>query len=85
MVSDSDWRLTGQERYLLGARLHLSRYRARSPLWDHDHCEFCLAKFSENSDSTARQQGYTTDDEDHWICSECFRDFQEQFQFVLCE
>ena len=41
----SDWRLTGQERYLSGAVWVRKRYRAPSERWEHDHCAFCWAKF----------------------------------------
>jgi len=40
-----DWRLHGQERYLAGATLVRKRYRVYSETWEHDHCEFCTAKF----------------------------------------
>jgi hypothetical protein len=42
---EEDWRLRGQERYLQGATLLRKRYKAWSPDWEHDHCEFCWAKF----------------------------------------
>ena len=42
---DDDWRLRGQEDYLQGATLLLKAYRAWSVDWEHDHCEFCWAKF----------------------------------------
>lgn len=85
MPSEDDWRLTGQERYLQGARLHWAGYRAPRPEWDHDHCEFCFAKFMETAQPDTLQQGYTTDDEYHWICADCVRDFQHRFRFVICE
>jgi len=37
--------LTTQEKYLSGAGLTHKRYRAYSETWEHDHCEFCFAKF----------------------------------------
>ncbi len=42
---EKDWRLQGQENYLKGATLLRKPYRALSPDWEHDHCEFCWAKF----------------------------------------
>ena len=45
MSDDEDWRLRGQEDYLQGATLVLRRYKAWSEDWEHDHCEFCWAKF----------------------------------------
>jgi hypothetical protein len=44
-MADDDWRLRGQEDYLLGATLQLKAYRMWSEKWDHDHCAFCWAKF----------------------------------------
>ena len=41
-----DWRLRGQERYLTGREFVWREYTAPRPDWDHDHCEFCWAKFS---------------------------------------
>jgi len=40
-----DWRLRGQEEYLDGARLIKKPYRAVSETSEHQHCEFCWAKF----------------------------------------
>ena len=40
-----DWRLTNQEGYLREATLTWKRYHALHETWDHDHCEFCWAKF----------------------------------------
>ncbi len=45
MDADGDWRLRGQEDFLLGAELVLKRYRAYREDWEHDHCAFCWAKF----------------------------------------
>lgn len=82
-MSDDDWRLQGQERYLMGARLHFASYRAPRPDWDHDHCEFCFATFMEGTRPDTLQQGYTTDDEYRWVCPNCFEDFRVRFQFAL--
>jgi hypothetical protein len=42
---EEDWRLTGQEDVLADAVLVRKRYRARSETSEHEHCEFCWAKF----------------------------------------
>jgi hypothetical protein len=31
------------------------------------------------------QEGYVTEDYQHWICANCFRDFQEQFEWKIAE
>ena len=80
MKSD-DWRLMGQEKYLTGASLSHRRYRPRSPEWDHDHCEFCGAKFSADPSIEALRTGYTTKDEYRWICETCFGDFKARFSW----
>jgi hypothetical protein len=65
--ADEDWRLTGQEEYLQGATLLRKRYRAWSAEWDHDHCEFCWAKFrdpmlsSEEAQILTERPGYLTE------------------------
>jgi len=81
MVDSSDWRLQGQERYLKGVELHWCAYR-RYPDnldWDHDHCQFCWAKFMVEDFPDAMHEGYCTLDEYHWICSQCFEDFKDMF------
>jgi hypothetical protein len=85
MVDRSDWRLTNQEAYLKGATLVRRRYRryAKNADWDHDHCEFCWAKFMMEDHPDVLHEGYATLDDYHWICPACFEDFKEQFEWVL--
>jgi hypothetical protein len=45
--------------------------------WDHDHCEFCSAKFSMMDADL--HEGYVTEDGYRWICEPCFLDFAESF------
>lgn len=76
-----DWRRQGQERYLSGARLLSQTYRSCRPDGDHDHCEFCGAKFScREGDLKA---GYSTEDGYHWICALCFEDFKDDFAWEI--
>ena len=44
-LAAGDWRLMGQERYLAGAGWVRKRYRATTETSEHEHCEFCWAKF----------------------------------------
>ena len=78
MRDENDWRLQGQARYLTGVELGWQEYREFRAGWDHDHCEFCSAKFSENL-ADALRSGYTTPDRYRWICRECFDDFRDLF------
>ena len=75
MIADDDCRLTGQERYLSGVSLQWRTYRSTSPTWDHDHCEFCWAKFTPDPQPETLHAGYATLDGYHWICAQCFADF----------
>ena len=75
-----DWRLQGQEAYLTGAALEWRQYKRYSQSWEHDHCEFCWAKFAESeSISDALHEGYATADRYRWICAKCFSDFKNRF------
>ena len=72
-----DWRRQGQERYLKGVKLIFKNYTPYRKGWEHDHCEFCWAKFSLYEGDL--KQGYTTEDEYRWICIPCFNDFKDEF------
>lgn len=81
MVEKNDWRLFGQEQYLMQAKLRRESYRQPLPYWDHDHCAFCFDKFSEADGDL--HEGYCTEDHNYWICPTCFEDFKSMFQFNL--
>ena len=46
-IEDDDWRLQGQEKYLLGRTMRWTTWAPYRENWDHDHCEFCMAKISD--------------------------------------
>lgn len=83
LTTDQDWRLQGQDRYLMGATLGLRSYDPSRLGWDHDHCEFCSAKFMAHGEGESLAQGYCTNDAYHWICECCFADFHERFAWRL--
>lgn len=84
---DEDWRLSGQEDDLKGVTLVRRTYRPHpdNPDWDHDHCEFCGAKFTLRTEEGAVNKGYATLDDYRWICSTCFEDFRERFGWKVIE
>ena len=43
-IEDDDWRLQGQEKYLLGRTMRWATWAPYREDWDHDHCEFCMAE-----------------------------------------
>ena len=83
VVDQSDWRLQGQEAYRQGVVLVKRAWRryAKNPNWDHDHCEFCHAKFSLADGDLAA--GYSTLDAYRWICTQCFDDFAGLFKWEV--
>lgn len=87
MVDRNDWRLQGQERYLGGATLRRRNYRRPrgNRSWDHDHCEFCWAKFMVEDVPGVHHEGYNTRDQYRWICDDCFNDFREMFEWTVEE
>lgn len=87
MVDPNDWRLQEQERYLKGETLSLRTYRRyeSNPEWDHDHCEFCGAKFAVEEEPNVLHEGYCTADESRWVCTPCFNDFKSIFEWKVAE
>jgi hypothetical protein len=84
-TNDYDWRLQGQEHHLQGVTLVHSQGRETRPGWDHDHGEFCGAKFASEAIPDALHEGWTTLDRYRWICSTCFTDFFERFGWKVVE
>ena len=80
MPAANDWRLQGQERYLKGVTLHWRQVSAASRS-DHEHCEFCGAKFM--AEAGYLTEGFTTEDNYRWICLPCFEDFRGQFEWKI--
>lgn len=78
-----DWRLQGQGAFLKSVSFTKKVYRCFRDGWDHDHCEFCGSKFSEQSGDL--HTGYATSDNYHWVCEPCFNDFRDAFQWTLME
>lgn len=85
--NEEDWRLTGQEDYLNGATFIHRKYRQNkdNPDWDHDHCEFCMAKFCLRGGEGSLQEGYATEDDYYWVCCKCFDDFKDKLGWQVIE
>lgn len=83
MIEKDDWRLQGQEKYLTEVKLIRTPFAPLSKTWDHEHCEFCWAKFSNHEDDL--HNGYVTEDKRTWICPECYEDFKEMFRWELLD
>ena len=76
-----DWRITNQDKYLKDAVLQRLSYGSRTTKTDHDHCEFCVDRFSDNHGDL--HVGYCTPGCYYWICEECYKDFNELFGWKL--
>ncbi len=85
MHEPDDWRLTNQLSYLKNASLTWRAYSPASPENDHDHCEFCFAKFMVGELPDTLAEGYCTADRYHWVCKTCFADFSEIFIWRLAD
>ena len=84
IIKSDDWRLTGQENYMLFEELKEvipAEYINTLNINDefHEHCEFCMEKIKEHK----QEKCYTTLNNYRWICKECFDDFKEIFKFKL--
>jgi len=79
--------MQGQEGYLMGVTLIHRKYRQNphNPNWNHDHCEYCGEIFSLFDDPEHLKEGYTTEDDYRWICSTCFNDFKDDFEWKVIE
>ena len=82
-VTDDDWRLQGQERYLSNAMLFWRLWHQSRPNWDHDHCSACYAKFAEFDGPEIQHEGYASCDDYRlgagyeWVCRKCFDDLKD--------
>ena len=76
-----DWRLNGQEDYLFGKRLSKKFFKSIG-WYDHVHCDFCWDKISDCCED-ALEFGYCTQDEEHWVCETCYKDFKDSFKWEL--
>ena len=78
-----DWRLMGQEGYLLDKQLQHRRFRRELCYEDYDQCDFCWVCFDGNDVVPAR--AYFVPEERLWICENCFDFFQKHFQWDVEE
>ncbi|WP_237067922.1 hypothetical protein [Microbulbifer guangxiensis] len=83
MPDKDDWRRQGQEAYLLGLTFQRKPYTKYRESWDHDHWDFCGQKLAEFAVDGALHEGYATEDNDRWVCPECFEDFRGEFKWQL--
>lgn len=83
MREENDWRLQGQQKFLKGIPLWWKEYARHGESREHDHCEFCWAKFMGEGYPDVLHEGYATEDNERWICEPCFEDFKDLFDWEV--
>ena len=68
--------------YLSGLHFIWQTYLPYRKGWDHDHCEFCHAKFC-NDTVSCLTKGYSAENGYRWVCKQCMIDFQEKYNLLL--
>lgn len=81
---EKDWRLKGASKdYLKGCTFIYKKYKKYRDDWEHDHCEFCSAKFKDVDADDVLRYGYSTKNDYWWVCEKCFEDFKDRFGFNI--
>ena len=78
-----DWRIMGQEGYLLDKKLQYRRFDRNIVRDDFDQCEFCWACF--DKDEMHPMMAYYEPSGKYWICETCFHDFCRHFNWTVEE
>ena len=78
-----DWRIMGQEGYLLNCRLQHRTYSRALCRADFLQCEFCWDKFDE--DPQHPKKAYFEPKGQYWICEKCYEDFKDMFEWTVQE
>ena len=78
-----DWRIAGQEGYLMDKALQHRRFCRAICVEDYLQCEFCWDLFDE--DSKHPRMAYFEPIEKVWVCEKCYQDFQKYFHWTVEE
>lgn len=78
-----DYRIQGQEGYLLNKHLQHRKFDRKLCVEDFDQCEFCWSCFDE--DKSCPLNAYFEPMVKVWICEDCFNDFKEHFHWTVDE
>ena len=62
--------------------LHWSPYPYLDGIGAQNYCAICEKKFHQIHAGTLKD-GYTTEDNEHWICAGCFAGYREEFQWKV--
>ena len=78
-----DWRIQGQEGYLMNKYLVFRTFDRKLCVEDYDQCEFCWSVF--DKDKHHPKKAYYQPDEKVWICEKCYNDFKKYFHWRIIE
>ena len=78
-----DWRIMGQEGYLMEKQLEYRQYDREIAIEDFVQCEFCWNTFDDEPQKI--KNAYFEPHKKVWICEKCFRDFQRYFHWTVTE
>lgn len=78
-----DWRIQGQEGYLLNKHLQHRRFCRELCVEDFDQCEFCWTVF--DKDISHPLKAYFEPVKKVWICEKCYNDFKTHFHWTVEE
>ncbi len=78
-----DWRIQGQEGYLLNKQLQHRRFCRALCVEDFDQCEFCWTVF--DKDKRHPLNAYFEPVRKVWICEKCYNDFKTHFHWTVEE
>ena len=85
MIEQDDWRLHfgNKPEFYASLTWSFKKWTQTRPHWDHDHCEFCQIKLSDSEIDEVMHEGWTDNDEYHWICATCFNDFRDLYRWKV--
>ena len=78
-----DWRLMGQEGYLMNKILEYRNFDRKLCVLDFDQCDFCYECFDEDPEHPLN--AYFEPEEKVWICEECFNYFKPFFHWKVID
>jgi Fe-S-cluster formation regulator IscX/YfhJ len=78
-----DWRIMGQEGYLLNKQLQYRKFSRAICFEDFTQCEFCWDTFDDDPENP--KNAYYEPISRVWICEKCYRDFLEHFHWTVIE
>ena len=80
-INDKRWH--GQDEIFANAKLHYHDFPQNK---EHQHCEFCYILFSSletDINKGAVKEGYSTLDNEWWVCEKCFNDFDHMMTWTV--